>query len=264
MDWLWVGLLVVIVAGITALAYWRPTLVTVFEFERGLRYRAGRFVGSIGPGQHWISGRTGRITKVDVRPTLITVPGQELITSDGIAIKVSLLATIEVTDPATAINKAQNYVQAIYAALQVGLRQQVAGMTIENLLADRSMLGKALLEETSASAAEIGVTLSKVDVRDVMLPGDLKRAFSQELTARKEAAATLEKTRGETAALRNLANAARMVQENPALYQLRLLQMLGGTGGNTVVLGNLDGVPIRPQDKPKRREGTPPKVEESN
>src|SRR6266568_4663505 len=108
MDWLWVVLLLVIVVGIGALAFWRPTLVTVFEFERGVRYRAGRFVGTVGPGQHWISGRTARITKVDVRPTTITVPGQELLTSDGIAVKVSLLATMEVTDPATAINRSQN------------------------------------------------------------------------------------------------------------------------------------------------------------
>ena len=264
MDWVWGVLVLAILAGIGAIVFWRPTLVTVYEFERGLRYQAGRFVGSLGPGQHWISGRTAKITKVDIRPTTITVPGQELLTSDGIAVKVSLLATMEVTDPATAINKSQNYLQATYAALQVGLRQQVASMTLENLLADRSTLGTGLLEGMSASTGELGVTLSKVEVRDVMLPGDLKRAFGQELVARKEAAATLEKARGETAALRNLANAARMVQDNPALYQLRLLQMLGAAGGNTVVLGNTDAFPIRPPEKPKRREVTPPKPEESS
>ncbi len=70
-----------------------------------------------------------------------------------------------------------------------------------------------------------------------MLPGDLKRIFAQELAARKEGLAALEKARSETAALRNLANAARMVDDNPALLQPRVLQHLGATTGNTVVFG---------------------------
>jgi hypothetical protein len=76
-----------------------------------------------------------------------------------------------------------------------------------------------------------------------MLPGDLKRIFAQELAARKEGLAALEKARGETAALRNLANAARIIEDNPALMQLRLLQHLGATSGNTVVLGDAGIVP---------------------
>jgi regulator of protease activity HflC (stomatin/prohibitin superfamily) len=249
-EWAWAVLLVLVIAGLAAMAYFRPTQTTVYEFERGLRYRKGKFTGQVGPGRYWHSGRSGRITRIDVRPATLTLPGQELLTSDGITVKVSLLATIEINDPATAVNKVQNYMQAIYAALQVALREEVAGMTIESLLADRSTLGKKLLERSVAAVADIGVTLKTADVRDVMLQGDLKRVFAQEVAARKEGVAALEKARGETAALRNLANAARMIEDNPALYQLRLLQQLGATGGNTVVLGNVDGVVGRPRPRP--------------
>ena len=261
-EWAWGLLVVVVVGGLAALAYFRPTQTTVVEFERGLRYRAGKFVAQIGPGRYWYSARSGRITKVDVRPTTLTIPGQELLTSDGIAVKVSLLATIEIADPTTAINKVQNYLQAIYAALQVGLREEVSAMTIENLLTDRSTLGKKLVERSAAAIAEVGVTLKTADVRDVMLPGDLKRVFAQEVAARKEGIAALEKARGETAALRNLANAARLIQDNPALYQLRLLQQLGASGGNTVVLGQADGVPIRQPSKTRQDKVTQEKPTE--
>lgn len=261
MDWGGFVVLVLLIAGLAAFVHWRPTQLTVYEFERGLRYRAGRFAGELAPGRYWYSARSGRITKVDVRPATVTVPGQELITSDGIGVKVSVLATIEVADAARAINKVQNYLQTVYATIQVALREEIAGMTIENLLADRSSLGKKILDRSAAALAEIGVSLKTADLRDVMLPGDLKRVFAQEVSARKEGAAALEKARGETAALRNLANAARMIQDNPALYQLRLLQQLGATGGNTLVVGQADSLPVlRP--KTRTRADAAPKPEE--
>jgi len=252
MDWLWVVPLIAIVGGLVALGYWSPSQLTVFEFERGLRYRNGRFAEVLGPGRYWYSKRTGRITKVDVRPVILPIPGQELLTSDGIAVKVSVLANYEVADVALATNKVQNYVQGIYSAVQVAVREEVAALTIEQLIAARSELGKRLLNRSTEPLSEFGVTLRSVDLRDVMLPGDIKRAFAQELAARKEGAATLEKARGETAALRNLANAARMLEDNPALYQLRLLQQIGGSSGNTVVVGQTDVVPMK-ADKPRRK-----------
>jgi regulator of protease activity HflC (stomatin/prohibitin superfamily) len=260
-DWVGFVVLVLLIAGLAALVYWRPSQTTVFEFERGLRYRAGRFAGELGPGRYWYAARSGRITKVDVRPATVTVPGQELITSDGIGVKVSVLATIEVADAARAINKVQNYLQTVYATIQVALREEVAVMTIENLLADRTSLGKKILERSASALGEIGVNLKTADIRDVMLPGDLKRVFAQEVAARKEGAAALEKARGETAALRNLANAARMIQDNPALYQLRLLQQLGATGGNTLVVGQADSLPV-PRPKTRTRADATPKPEE--
>lgn len=86
-------------------------------------------------------------------------------------------------------------------------------------------------------AEELGLDLRSVDLRDLTFPGDLKRTFAQVVAARHEGLAALERARGETAALRNLANAARMMEGNPALLHLRLIQQLGSAGGNTIVLG---------------------------
>ena len=89
--------------------------------------------------------------------------------------------------------------------------------------------------------ARLGVELLSVDVRDLMLPAELKRAFAGVVAARKDGEIALERARGETAALRNLANAGRMLEDNPGLVQLRLLQEIGGSTGNTVVIGLPDG-----------------------
>src|SRR5208283_2216203 len=79
------------------------------------------------------------------------------------------------------------------------------------------------------------------DVKDIMFPGEMKKAFSQVVKAQKEGQAALERARGETAALRNLANAARIMEDNPNLLQLRALQSLTDSPGNSLVLGFPNG-----------------------
>lgn len=243
--------LFLIVVGIAGLAWWRPISITVFEFERGLRYRRGRFVGVLEPGVYWITGRYGRISKVDVRPSYLIIPGQELLSRDGIGLKVSLAANIQIVDPNIAVNNVQDYRGAIYAVIQLACRDLVSAAKVEDLLTNRPELGKSLMEKSEGPISEMGVKLVSVEIRDLMLPGDLKRVFALEVQARKEGLAALERARGETAALRSLANAARMIQENPALLQLRLLQTLGASSGNTVVVGSPD-VGIVPKPPVKR------------
>ncbi len=98
-------------------------------------------------------------------------------------------------------------------------------------------MSRKLAELTEAKARALGLRLISVGLKDIMFPGKLKEVFAQVVSARKEGLAALEKARGETAALRNLANAAKMIESNPGLMQLRMLQTLGGSSGNTLVLG---------------------------
>ncbi len=118
--------------------------------------------------------------------------------------------------------------------------------------------GKQLLALVQPEAERIGINVQAVEVKDVMFPGDLKKVFAEVLKAQKEGQAALERARGETAALRNLANAARMLENNPALMNLRLLQSIaaatGNGSGNTLVMGVPAGfVPIK-DGQPKKNE----------
>jgi regulator of protease activity HflC (stomatin/prohibitin superfamily) len=210
--------------------------IIVLEYERALRYDGGSFRALLGPGAYWIFPWRTRITKVDVRPAHITVPGQDLIAADGVGLKISVSAKYQVKDPAKAIHSIASYHEALYTRLQLTLRELVAGGTAEDLLAKRSELGVRLLDAAAPKTLEYGLELTEAEVKDVMFPGDLKRAFSQVVRARQEGLAALEKARGESAALRNLANAAALLESRPALLQLRLLQAIGQDSGNTVVL----------------------------
>ena len=264
-------LLVLIAVLIVAAILVRPfvQVVTVRDYQRGLRYRQGRLAGLLDPGTHVAVRPYTEIQVLDGRPTSLTVPGQEILTADGVALRVSLTARYVVADPVAAVTGDQNYVSALYTALHAGLREALAGRTADEVLAARADLGPAVGGAVASDIARLGVELLGVDVRDVMVPSELKRAFAGIVAARREGEAALERARGETAALRGLANAGRMLEENPGLLQLRILQQIGGSSGNTVVLGmpGSEGVlrpptggaaSASPASDPRRRTGGRP------
>ena len=212
-------------------------VTTIHDYERGLRFRQGKLVGLVDPGVHLTVGPLTELRGMDVRPTMVPVEGQEILTADGVAAKVSLVARYVVGDPVAAITRDADFRRTTYLVLQLGLREAVGKRTLDENLAARAALGPEVREIVAGRLAAIGVELLDLEVRDVMLPGELKRAYASVIAARKEGEAALERARAETAALRGLANAGRTLADNPGLLQLRILQELGASSGNTVVFG---------------------------
>jgi len=244
-----VWLIVALVAVVVVVALLRAiSVVTVHDYERGLRFRQGRLAGLVEPGLHVTILPLSEIRLLDVRPVMLPVEGQEVLTADGVAAKISLVARYEVGDPVAAFTRDTAYGRTMYLWLQLALRDVVTHRTLEETLAARRELGPEIRDAVAVRLAELGVELLDVEVRDVMLPGELKRAYASVSAARKEGEAALERARAETAALRSLANAGRTVADNPGLLQLRVLQELGASSGNTVVFGVPDaGVLPRPR-----------------
>ncbi len=220
-----------------AFFWWGLRRITVLEYERGLRYVRGRFDRTLDAGQYWYSPFRSRIDKVDVRPRFLPVNGQEVLTSDGVSLKVSLAAKYELVDPHVAVNQVQDYQGTLYLELQMALREIIGNATVDEILEQRNTFAERLLKTSAEKAKALGLDLHDVNLKDITFPGALKQTFAQVVQARKEGQAALERARGETAALRNLANAAKMMEQNPALLQLRSLHSLAASSGNTLVLG---------------------------
>ena len=238
-------------AFIGAVLRWGLRCITIFEYERGLRYFRGRFVRTLEAGQYWFSPLRSRIDKVDVRARFLAVSGQEVLTSDGVCVKASLAAKYEIVDPDLAINQAQDYNGMLYLELQMALREIIGRATADEIVEGRNDFAEKLMELSAQSAERLGLKLHGVNLKDIMFPGALKQTFAQVVLARKEGQAALERARGETAALRHLANAAKMMEDNPALLQLRLLHSLAGSTGNTLVLGMPDSFPVATNGRAK-------------
>ncbi len=223
------------------------------EGYAGLLYDKGKFVEVLGAGRHIRWGRHFTLDTQDVRKASLLVAGQDVLTADNVGLKLSLLVSYQVTDPAKAAHGTQNWQSDLYNAAQLALRAVVSGATVEALLTQRLEIGAQLLARVQPEATNIGVKVHAVEVKDVMFPAELKRAFADVLKAKQEGQAALERARGESASLRNLANAARVLEGNPALLNLRLIQSLTAApnAGNTLVLGMPGGfVPLKPQTTP--------------
>jgi len=218
------------------------------ESHAGLLYRHGVFARLLNPGRHVLWGFGWTLNTIDLRKASIIVPGQEVLTSDNVGLKFGLVFTYQVNDAVKAAHETQNWQGDLYNIAQLALRAVVNGIAVEALLHQRAEIGAQLLARSQAEAAKIGVSVLAVEVKDVMFPADLKRAFAEVLKAKQEGHAALERARGESAALRNLANAARVLEGNPALMNLRLMQSLSAAqnAGNTLVLGVPGGfVPLK-------------------
>jgi len=218
------------------------------EGYAGLLYHKGKFVGVLGAGRHIRWGRYFSLGAQDLRKGALVVAGQEVLTADNVGLKISLLVNYQIADPAKAAHESQNWQSDLYNGAQLALRAVVSGVAVEALLNQRLELGAQLLARVQQDSAKIGINLLAVEVKDVMFPADLKRAFAEVLKAKQEGQAALERARGESASLRNLANAARVLEGNPALMNLRLMQSLSAaqSAGNTLVLGMPGGfVPLK-------------------
>jgi len=252
-------IIIAIIIAVVGLAF---SLPQIFKFRRvfcvaegftGLIYHHGLYVRRNNAGRHVIWGRGWTMSQIDLRKASFLVAGQEVLTSDSIGLKFSLVVTYLVTEPVKAAHETQSWLGDLYNITQLVLRSVVGGIAAEVLLNQRLEIGAQLLTRVKVDADKIGINVLSVEVKDVMFPADLKRAFADVLKAKQEGQAALERARGESASLRNLANAARVLEGNPALMNLRLMQSLATAqkAGSTLVLGMPGGfVPLMPSSKP--------------
>ena len=219
--------------------------VVVQEWERVLVYRDGRLAEELGAGRHRRSRRRRRFVRVAVRPRLLAVPGQEVLTADGLSVKVSLTVLCRTADPRRWHEAVDDADALVYATVQVALREAVAVRTLEELLAARAALADDVRERVGTAPEAVGVELERIWLRDVMVPAELRHAAAEVATARAQGQAALERARAEVAATRAMGNAARMMAEQPALLQLRTLQAVEA-GRATVVLTTGPAIPAVP------------------
>lgn len=218
-------LLIVAIAAVLARMAFITTEV-VQDHETALHYRHGKFVGILAPGRHRLWGRGHQLRRFDKRRMDLSVQGQEFLTADKAGIKVTAVVEYRIADALRFQTAAVNPLGSLYHSVQIALRHCIGGQTVEAALEGRADLAALLMAEVKPAAESLGLVVETVAVKDLMIGGELKRVFIEGLTARQESLVTLEKARAEAAAIRTLANAARVFESHPALLQLKFLQAL--------------------------------------
>jgi regulator of protease activity HflC (stomatin/prohibitin superfamily) len=198
----------------------------VQEYERGVIFRLGRFVGVRGPGFILLIPFIERMVKIDLRVVTMDVPSQECITLDTVTVKVDAVVYFRVMKPEDAVLNVEQYIRATSLLSQTTLRNVVGQSELEDLLAHRDRINEKLQTLIDEGTEPWGIKVSMVEVRDVELPETMKRAMAAQAEAERERRAKIVHAEGEFQAAEKLAEAAKIIGRQPAAIQLRYLQTL--------------------------------------
>jgi regulator of protease activity HflC (stomatin/prohibitin superfamily) len=210
----------------------------VNEYERGVVFRLGRYVGVRGPGLVFLIPFIERMVKTDLRVVTMDVPAQECITLDTVTVKVDAVVYFRVMKPQDAVLNVEQYIRASSLLCQTTLRNVVGQSELEDLLAHRDKINEKMQELIDEGTAPWGIKVSMVEVRDVQLPETMQRAMAAQAEAERERRAKIVHADGEFQAAQKLADAAKVIATEPSALQLRYLQTLANISSdktNTIV-----------------------------
>ncbi|MCW2886719.1 MAG: hypothetical protein QOE54_2040 [Streptosporangiaceae bacterium] len=177
--------------------------VIIKSTHRGLRYEDGRLTGVLEAGRYELpQAPTWRkrvpvteIVLVDMRERELTLKGQEILTSDKVAVRVSIITLFRVVDPVAALEKVASYEDRLYSDVQLAARRSLASMTLEAILTNRNQLSEDILSDVTDAAAGYGVAILRADVKDLVFPGNLQEIMNRVLTAERLSEAHLVEAR---------------------------------------------------------------------
>ncbi len=196
------------------------------EYERGVIFRLGRYVGVKGPGLILLVPFIDKMVKVSLRTVVLDVPPQDIITKDNVSVKVNAVVYFRVVYPDKAIIEVENYLYATEQIAQTTLRSILGEAELDELLSAREKLNHKLQQIIDEQTDPWGIKVSAVEIKHVDLPQDMQRAMARQAEAERERRAKIINAEGEYQASKKLAEAAAVLAENPITIQLRYLQTL--------------------------------------
>jgi regulator of protease activity HflC (stomatin/prohibitin superfamily) len=204
--------------------YVLASLRVLKQYERAVVFFLGRYTETRGPGLLFMPVGFFQMKRVSLRIVAMDVPAQDVITRDNISVKVNAVLYFRVVDPALAIMEIQDYLFATGQLAQTTLLSVLGQVELDELLADRRKVNELLKEIIDERTDFWGIEVSAVEIKDVLLPDVMRRAIARQAEAERERRAKVISAQGELQAADALAQAARMLQSQPASIQLRYLQ----------------------------------------
>src|ERR1700733_5540167 len=210
------------------------------EYQRGVIFRLGRFVGLRGPGLYWIMPlNLERAVTIDIRTRTVSAEQQETITRDSVTIKVNAVLWYRIVDAAKSVIEVADAHAAVYQLALTGLRNIIGQHDLDDVLQERNKINELLRESIASSTAVWGLEVQRFEMKDVELPAAMQQVMAMQAEAIREKRARLIKAEAEFEASIKLSSAAAQMMQNPAALELRRMQMIsevGAENNSTTVL----------------------------
>ncbi len=209
------------------------------EWEKGVILTLGKFSEVRGSGVFYVVPFIETVRFVDTRVQVLNIPRQRAITKDNVPVVIDGALFLSVKNPGLAVTKVQDYRFATSQYAQSALRDVVGSSTLDELLAEREKIQEQIASIVGEKVRDWGLAVDAIQLQDFDLPEELKKVMSRQASAEREKRATITKSEGDRMAAINLAEAAKLMAENPIALELRTLQTIDGLAtspSNTVVL----------------------------
>ena len=216
------------VAGLTPLIIIALVILIrqVKQYEKGVMFTMGRFTGIKEPGWRIVIPIFQSMRKVDMRVKAVDVPSQEAITKDNVSSKVNAVIYYKVSDAGKAIIEVENFYYAVSQLAQTTMRNVVGETSLDELLAQRDKVSKKIRTIVDEASDPWGIKVISVELKDVVLPEDMKRTMAKEAEAEREKRAVIIKAEGEIISAENLARAAKVLSSAEGALHLRTLHSI--------------------------------------
>ena len=222
-----------LIAVAIVLAYAYGSLHILKQYQRGVAFFLGRYWGTKGPGLVFVPAGFAKLQRVSLRILAMDIPPQDVITRDNVSVKVNAVLYMRVKNPERAIIEIENYLHATSQLAQTTLRSVLGEAELDELLADREKINGILKRIVDERTEPWGIEVSAVEVKDVDLPTEMKRAMAKQAESERERRAKIIAAEGEFQAAGKLAEAAQVIGTQPATLQLRYLQTLAEISSET-------------------------------
>jgi regulator of protease activity HflC (stomatin/prohibitin superfamily) len=215
-----------VIIAILAIYILASSIKILAEYERGVVFRLGRMVGVRGPGLILLIPLIERMVKVSLRTVVMDVPPQDVITQDNVSIKVNAVIYFRVLQPSKAIVEVENFLVATSQISQTTLRSVLGQSELDDLLGQREKINQRLQQIIDHQTEPWGIKVSTVEVKQIDLPQEMQRAMARQAEAERERRSKVISAEGEFQASQRLADAAKVLSEQPSALTLRYLQTL--------------------------------------
>ena len=198
----------------------------VFEYKRALKFRFGKYVGTLKPGFRWIIPLIETIQIVDIRVITINVVSQEVMTEDNVPCSIDGVVFFKIIDPEMAVLEVEEYQFAITQLSQAALRDVCGKVELDTILSKREEMGKNIKSIVEVETKEWGIDIIDVKIKDIQLPENMKRMMANQAEAECSRCARIILAQAEEQAAGALLNAGKQIDESPSAIKLRLYQTL--------------------------------------
>ncbi len=210
----------------------------VNQYEGGVMFTMGRFVGIKGPGWRIVIPIFQQMRKVDTRVKAVDVPEQKAITKDNIAVGVNAVIYYRVSDVAKAVLEVEDYIYAMSQLAQTTMRNAVGEVELDELLSQRDKISERISKVVDLASDPWGIKVSTVELKDISLPENMERTIAKQAEAEREKRAVIIRAEGEVISAENMAKAAETLAAAPGALHLRTLQSINDISSdqsNTIV-----------------------------